>query len=53
MKEFSDISQPDLLENEIANIPIFNMLEIILSKIILSQLEKYTSSSSILINKDK
>ncbi|RGB23923.1 hypothetical protein C1646_773815 [Rhizophagus diaphanus] len=40
MKEFSDISQADVSYNEIANIPIFNMLETIPPKIILLQPEK-------------
>ena len=40
IKEFSDIPQPDLPENETTDIPIFNVLEIIPPKIIPPQPEK-------------
>uniref|UniRef100_U9T848 NrS-1 polymerase-like helicase domain-containing protein n=1 Tax=Rhizophagus irregularis (strain DAOM 181602 / DAOM 197198 / MUCL 43194) TaxID=747089 RepID=U9T848_RHIID len=40
MKEFSDIPQDDLPENETTDIPIFNMPETIPQKIILSQPER-------------
>ncbi|GBC17134.2 hypothetical protein GLOIN_2v1877063 [Rhizophagus irregularis DAOM 181602=DAOM 197198] len=42
MEEFSDISQDDLPENETADIPIFNVPEIIPPKIIPTLLEKNT-----------
>ncbi|PKC57842.1 hypothetical protein RhiirA1_471874 [Rhizophagus irregularis] len=42
MEEFSDISQDDLPENETADIPIFNVPEIIPPKIILTHPEKNT-----------
>ncbi|RGB28740.1 hypothetical protein C1646_767418 [Rhizophagus diaphanus] len=40
MEEFSDIPQPNLPTNEVTDIPIFNMPEIILPKIILPQPDK-------------
>jgi len=51
MEEFSDIPQPDLSKNETTDILIFNVLENIPPKIILSQSEKNTPFSS--TNKDK
>jgi len=51
IKEFFDIPQPDLPKNETADIPIFNMPEIILQKIISPQPIKNTSSPS--TSKDK
>jgi len=48
IEEFSDTPQSDLSENEITDILIFNVLEIIPSKINLSQSEK-----NIFSNKDK
>ena len=40
MEEFSDTSQADMFHNETADIPIFNVPEIISQKIILTLLEK-------------
>src|SRR3954447_11411045 len=51
MEEFSDIPQPDLPENETADIPIFNVPEIIPPKIIPPQPEKSTPSPN--TSKDK
>ncbi len=51
IEKFSDIPQPNLPENETADIPIFNVPEIILRKIISPQPIKNTSSLS--TKKDK
>ncbi|PKK59046.1 hypothetical protein RhiirC2_795392, partial [Rhizophagus irregularis] len=51
IEEFSDIPQDDLPENETTDIPIFNVLEIIPSKIIPHHPEKNTSSLSTSKNK--